>query len=55
MGQGDGAQALKFDGQGLIPAVVQDWLDGTVLMVGYMNQDSTSKRFLLIAIAIRFW
>ena len=25
--------ALKFDGQGLIPAVVQDWRDGTVLMV----------------------
>ena len=24
---------VKFDGQGLIPAVVQDWRDGTVLMV----------------------
>jgi hypothetical protein len=22
---------LKFDEQGLLPAVVQDWLDGTVL------------------------
>jgi phosphoribosyl-ATP pyrophosphohydrolase/phosphoribosyl-AMP cyclohydrolase len=35
--------AFKFDGQGLIPAVVQDWLDGTVLMVGYMNQDALNQ------------
>jgi phosphoribosyl-ATP pyrophosphohydrolase/phosphoribosyl-AMP cyclohydrolase len=32
--------ALQFDEQGLLPCVVQDWLDGTVLMVGYMNQDA---------------
>ncbi len=30
----------QFDGQGLIPCVVQDWLDGTVLMVGFMNQEA---------------
>lgn len=30
----------KFDGQGLSPCVVQDWLDGTVLMVGFMNQEA---------------
>ena len=29
-----------FDGQGLLPCVVQDWLDGTVLMVGFMNQEA---------------
>ena len=32
---------FKFDGQGLIPAIVQDWLDGTVLMLGYMNEALT--------------
>ncbi|MCA9460947.1 MAG: bifunctional phosphoribosyl-AMP cyclohydrolase/phosphoribosyl-ATP diphosphatase HisIE [Nitrospira sp.] len=29
---------FRFDEHGLIPCVVQDWLDGTVLMVGFMNQ-----------------
>lgn len=33
-------QELRFDGRGLIPCVVQDWLDGTVLMVGYMNREA---------------
>lgn len=31
---------LRFDEHGLIPAVVQDWRDGAVLMVGYMTQES---------------
>ena len=35
--------ALKFDDRGLIPAVVQDRLDGTVLMVAWMNRDSLYK------------
>ena len=30
----ESAEQLKFDGQGLLPAVIQDWLDGTVLMLG---------------------
>ena len=34
---------LKFDAQGLIPAVVQDWRDGTVLMVAFMNQEALQK------------
>ena len=34
---------LKFDEQGLIPAVVQDWRDGTVLMVAFMNQEALQK------------
>ena len=42
MGQGSTEQ-LKFDGQGLLPAVIQDWLDGTVLMLGYMNQEALAK------------
>ena len=34
------AETLQFDEQGLIPAVVQDWRSGTVLMVGFMNQEA---------------
>ena len=44
---------LKFDDQGLLPAVVQDWLDGTVLMVGYMNQEAIAKT--LAAKTVHFW
>jgi phosphoribosyl-ATP pyrophosphohydrolase/phosphoribosyl-AMP cyclohydrolase len=32
--------APQFDAQGLLPCIVQDWLDGTVLMVGFMNQEA---------------
>lgn len=32
--------ALKFDRDGLIPAVIQDLASGQVLMVAYMNQES---------------
>lgn len=32
--------ALQFDEQGLLPCIVQDWLDGTVLMLGFMNQEA---------------
>ena len=31
---------LKFNKQGLIPAIVQDELSGKVLMLAYMNQES---------------
>jgi phosphoribosyl-AMP cyclohydrolase len=31
---------LKYDSQGLIPAVIQDGEDGRVLMVAYMNAES---------------
>ena len=34
---------LKFNEQGLLPAVIQDWLDGTVLMLGYMNQEALAR------------
>jgi phosphoribosyl-ATP pyrophosphohydrolase/phosphoribosyl-AMP cyclohydrolase len=33
----------KFDEGGLIPAVVQDALDGRVLMVAYMNSEALEK------------
>ena len=32
--------SLKFDAQGLIPAIVQDAADGTVLMMAWMNRAS---------------
>ncbi len=34
---------LKFDKNGLIPAVVQDCFDNHVLMVAYMNAESFAK------------
>lgn len=39
------SRSMTFDGQGLIPAVIQDWFDGTVLMVGYMNQEASRRRW----------
>lgn len=32
--------AVSFDKQGLVPAIVQDDRTGTVLMLGYMNEES---------------
>jgi phosphoribosyl-AMP cyclohydrolase / phosphoribosyl-ATP pyrophosphohydrolase len=34
---------VTFDAQGLIPAVVQDWRDGTVLMLGFMNREALER------------
>lgn len=34
---------LKFDEKGLIPAIVQDYQDNTVLMLAYMNKESLEK------------
>jgi len=34
---------LKFDSKGLIPCVVQDAKDGTVLMVAYMNKEAVGR------------
>ncbi len=33
-------EKLKFDANGLIPAIAQDDLDGTVLMMAWMNKES---------------
>jgi phosphoribosyl-AMP cyclohydrolase len=33
-------EKLKFDEKGLIPCVTQDYRDGRVLMVAYMNRES---------------
>ncbi len=34
---------LRFNENGLIPAIAQDWLDGTVLMFAWMNRVSIEK------------
>lgn len=44
---------LKFDAQGLIPAVVQDWRDGTVLMVAFMNKEALLKT--VTSKSVHFW
>ena len=31
---------LRFDNYGLIPAIAQDWLDGSILMLAWMNKKS---------------
>lgn len=38
---------LKFDVNGLIPAIIQDYGTGEVLMLGYMNEESLRKTFEL--------
>ncbi len=34
---------LRFDRAGLIPAIAQDWLDGAVLMLAWMNRESIQR------------
>jgi phosphoribosyl-AMP cyclohydrolase len=34
---------LRFDGRGLVPAVVQDAENGDVLMVAWMNQEAVER------------
>ena len=36
-------KGLKFDEKGLIPAIVQDYKTGEVLMVAYMNEESLKR------------
>lgn len=44
---------IKYNDQGLIPAIVQDWRDGTVLMLGYMNEKSLQTT--LLSGKVTFW
>ena len=34
---------IRYDDKGLVPAIVQDYLDGTVLMMAWMNPESLKK------------
>lgn len=38
---------LKFDKQGLIPAIIQDYKKNDVLMVAYMNKESIRRMIKL--------
>ena len=33
---------IKYDAQGLVPAIAQDWRTGEVLMMAWMNRESLS-------------
>lgn len=35
--------SIQYNEQGLVPAIVQDYLDGTVLMMAWMNKESLLK------------
>jgi phosphoribosyl-ATP pyrophosphohydrolase/phosphoribosyl-AMP cyclohydrolase len=45
--------ALHFDAAGLIPAVAQDWLDGSVLMVAWMNREALART--LASGEVHYW
>ena len=34
---------LQFNQNGLIPAIAQDWIDGSILMMAWMNKESLTK------------
>jgi phosphoribosyl-AMP cyclohydrolase / phosphoribosyl-ATP pyrophosphohydrolase len=36
-------EKIRYDERGLVAAIVQDYLDGTVLMMAWMNQESLKK------------
>jgi phosphoribosyl-ATP pyrophosphohydrolase/phosphoribosyl-AMP cyclohydrolase len=36
-------EQIRYDDRGLVPAIVQDCLDGTVLMLAWMNRESLQK------------
>jgi len=40
-------KSLKFDKQGLIPAIIQDYKSGEVLMLAYMNEISLKRALKL--------
>ncbi|GJL63557.1 MAG: histidine biosynthesis bifunctional protein HisIE [Nitrospirales bacterium] len=40
MNETPSARQVQFGESGLVPAIVQDWIDGTVLMVGFMNEEA---------------
>ncbi|MBW4574508.1 MAG: bifunctional phosphoribosyl-AMP cyclohydrolase/phosphoribosyl-ATP diphosphatase HisIE [Aphanothece sp. CMT-3BRIN-NPC111] len=36
-------ERIRYNEQGLVPAIIQDYLDGTVLMMAWMNRESLQK------------
>jgi phosphoribosyl-AMP cyclohydrolase / phosphoribosyl-ATP pyrophosphohydrolase len=46
-------EQIKYNEQGLVPAIVQDYLDGTVLMMAWMNKAALEKT--LATSETHFW
>jgi len=44
---------IKFDEKGLAPAIIQDYKNNEVLMLGYMNREAVSKT--LESGKVHFW
>ncbi|MFO7628217.1 MAG: bifunctional phosphoribosyl-AMP cyclohydrolase/phosphoribosyl-ATP diphosphatase HisIE [Prochlorococcaceae cyanobacterium] len=44
---------LRFNDAGLIPAIAQDWLDGAVLMVAWMNREAIART--LASGEVHYW
>lgn len=44
---------IRFDEQGLAPAIVQDWRDATVLMLGFVNREALDRT--LSTGHVHFW
>ncbi len=53
MSESPSMEQLQFDEHGLIPLIVQDWRDGTVLMMAFMNEDAL--RQTLRTQRVHFW
>lgn len=45
--------SLQFNEAGLIPAIAQDWLDGAVLMVAWMNREAIERT--LASGEVHYW
>ena len=39
----DFIEKLRFNQSGLIPAIAQDWLDGSIYMLAWMNRDAIQE------------
>ncbi|MET0481184.1 MAG: phosphoribosyl-AMP cyclohydrolase [Mycetocola sp.] len=46
-------QQIQFDADGLVPAIVQQWDTGEVLMLGYMNDEAVRRT--LTEGRVTFW
>jgi phosphoribosyl-ATP pyrophosphohydrolase/phosphoribosyl-AMP cyclohydrolase len=53
MSQRMDSSPITFDDRGLLPAVAQDWRDGSVLMLGFMNRAALEKT--LATGSVHFW
>lgn len=45
--------SLRWNEAGLLPAIAQDWLDGAVLMVAWMNADALERT--LASGEVHYW